>query len=541
MSNCLGLYIENNLIKYAKLSKEKDNIKIEAYGVKFFDDLEKTIEQIVRETYSFKTLISVNIANEKYVSRNIFRLLSKRDLDKAISTEFDYFCNEQTKNSKALEYRYITMPNLDDNDKFKVLYAYVDKANIVERMQLLDKYRTSNISPIATSIANLAVEKDAQNSLIINLEAKTTITILLDGKPYIIETLDEGMQKIINNIAERENSFSKAYEICKNTTIYTKAGQNLQLEENDYLDYIMPDIYTIMEKTKEIIEKSNVDINNIYITGTGAIINNIDLYFQENFMDKKCEILVPFFAKKANLKINIKDYVEVNSAIAVALEGLTPKQDTAINFLNRNEILETIKEILTIEIGKGSPKKSISSSKIKFNVSGNFDWIEKGITRSISAVLMALIVYIGVTTFLNKGITSKIEEANQVIEDTNTKIETVKENAVSVNKKTTQYTTLLEKIEEKENSYAENISRKNAIPNFLNQIMFLVPSEVQILSIENTSNKKIKIIAESKEYQQLGYFKAAIQNDVVLTNVTSTSGTNNNGVITIEITGELPY
>ena len=143
--------------------------------------------------------------------------------------------------------------------------------------------------------------------------------------------------------------------------------------------------------------------------------------------------------------------------------------------------------------------------------------------------------------FLNKGITSKIEEANQVIEDTNTKIETVKENAVSVNKKTTQYTTLLEKIEEKENSYAENISRKNAIPNFLNQIMFLVPSEVQILSIENTSNKKIKIIAESKEYQQLGYFKAAIQNDVVLTNVTSTSGTNNNGVITIEITGELPY
>ena len=38
MSNCLGLYIENNLIKYAKLSKEKDNIKIEAYGVKIYDD-----------------------------------------------------------------------------------------------------------------------------------------------------------------------------------------------------------------------------------------------------------------------------------------------------------------------------------------------------------------------------------------------------------------------------------------------------------------------------------------------------------------------
>ena len=46
---------------------------------------------------------------------------------------------------------------------------------------------------------------------------------------------------------------------------------------------------------------------NIYITGSASIINNIDLYFQENFPDKKCEILTPFFASKSNLKINIKE------------------------------------------------------------------------------------------------------------------------------------------------------------------------------------------------------------------------------------------
>ena len=37
MASCLGLYIDNNLIKYAKLSKDKDNIKIESYGVKCFE------------------------------------------------------------------------------------------------------------------------------------------------------------------------------------------------------------------------------------------------------------------------------------------------------------------------------------------------------------------------------------------------------------------------------------------------------------------------------------------------------------------------
>ena len=34
MSDCLGLYIEKNLIKYAKVSKERDNIKVEAFGFK---------------------------------------------------------------------------------------------------------------------------------------------------------------------------------------------------------------------------------------------------------------------------------------------------------------------------------------------------------------------------------------------------------------------------------------------------------------------------------------------------------------------------
>ena len=48
MSTCLGLFVQNNLIKYAKVSKENENIKIENYGVKFYEqDLPQTIEKIV--------------------------------------------------------------------------------------------------------------------------------------------------------------------------------------------------------------------------------------------------------------------------------------------------------------------------------------------------------------------------------------------------------------------------------------------------------------------------------------------------------------
>ena len=42
MQNCLGIYIENNLIKYAKVSKEKNDFKVESYGIKFFEELNET-------------------------------------------------------------------------------------------------------------------------------------------------------------------------------------------------------------------------------------------------------------------------------------------------------------------------------------------------------------------------------------------------------------------------------------------------------------------------------------------------------------------
>ena len=39
MSSCLGLYIESNLIKYAKVTKEREALKIESFGIKFYDKL----------------------------------------------------------------------------------------------------------------------------------------------------------------------------------------------------------------------------------------------------------------------------------------------------------------------------------------------------------------------------------------------------------------------------------------------------------------------------------------------------------------------
>ena len=61
MTSCLGLYVESNVIKYAKISKDRDNLKVESFGLKFYDKLGDAIKQIISETYSFKVPISIQL------------------------------------------------------------------------------------------------------------------------------------------------------------------------------------------------------------------------------------------------------------------------------------------------------------------------------------------------------------------------------------------------------------------------------------------------------------------------------------------------
>ena len=66
MASCLGLYIEENIIKYARITKDSDIIKIDSFGIKFYDRLAEAIDQVIQETYSFKIPISINLSNEMY-------------------------------------------------------------------------------------------------------------------------------------------------------------------------------------------------------------------------------------------------------------------------------------------------------------------------------------------------------------------------------------------------------------------------------------------------------------------------------------------
>ena len=265
MTSCLGIYIEPNFIKYAKISKDHDILRVESFGIKFYDKLGDAIDQVISDTYSFKTPISINLSEESYQYFYMFTLLNKVDMKKAIQTEFESFCSDKGINKNGVEARYVLVNSLDDKEKIKVIHVSANKSSILEQEQPFLNYKLSTIAPVSISISNIANLKSKENALIINMENETTITTVIDQRIYQVEKIQNGASEVLEGIRIKENSYSKAYEICKNSTIYTMEGQELQEDKNEYLDDIMPTLYTIASKVKEIIENIQKEVDIIII------------------------------------------------------------------------------------------------------------------------------------------------------------------------------------------------------------------------------------------------------------------------------------
>lgn len=537
--SCLGLYIEENLIKYAKVSKDHDTIKVEAFGIKVYEKIGEAIQQIIHETYSQKTPISINLSEEMYNYFDMFSLLTKNDLQKAIKTEFESFCADKGYNPNVFETRYAIVQNQEDKEKIRVIHIADNKIEMNKQTQIVEGYHLTNISPISMSIPNLINIDKKESCLIVNIEDKTTITTILDSKIYNVDKLEEGSAEFLTKINARENSYLNSYEICKNTTIYTSEGIELQEEQSDYLEQIMPTLYSIVGKVREIVRRNGEKISKVYLTGTAALINNIDLYFQEYLDDVECEILKPYFIQTVR-DISIKDYIEVNSAISLGLMGLEEGIE-GMNF-KRQTLGDKMPDWLKIEIG--SPKSTADKNKL----SGIFTWdlgqkldvIETNLMRGAIALVLLVVIYSTLSGILASQMNKKEAEAQESIDATNSEISLARADNEAIKSKTNDYTNLLKNLEEANNRITDRNKTRNAIPNLLNQIMSIVPENVQLTSIENTSDTHIVINAQSNKYEQLGYLKAKIKTDVILTNVISTAGQKDNNVVTVKIEGDLP-
>ena len=535
MSSCLGIYVDKNLIKYAKLKKVRDTYKVESYNVEVFEDLEEALNKVVIETNSFKDPICMNVSNELYNYFDVFSELDKKDITKSLDIEFEMLCKEKGYDKRALESRYLLMDNKENYEKLRALYFSVNKKELDKRIKILSNYKLVGMTSALTSITNLIDSSVKENIAIINIENEIGITTIIDGQISRVDVLNSGLEKTIEQINKAELSWKKAYNVCKNITIYDREVQSLDADENEYIEIVMPAIEKIGKEVKKLLGSFKEKVTKVYITGMGATINNIDLYFQDVLEGMDCEILKPFFLEDVNSsKFPIKEYIEVNSAIALALDGLG-FLNKDLNFAPANKF-ESIDNIM-------SAKENIDVSKWKEELSEPLDIQEKLIARAGIACLIGIICFSIMSIVVSRNINKQKAEATKKLGETNEEIVKLDNETSQINGFISTYSKLIDGVNGEtttDSSRDARVISKDAIPNLLNELMFIIPQKVQVLSIKNTENKHIVIQAVSEKYEQLGYFTAAIKTDGLLKNVQSSSGEKNDSLVQITIEGDLP-
>ena len=549
MANCLGISIQNHIIKYAKVVKDHSNLKVESFGIKFYDDLQKTLTQIIDETGSAKTPLSINLSEEMYSYFTVFSLLNKKDIKQALKTEFDVLCEEKGYNAKALDSRYLLTKDYMNKEKLKAIYISVDKAEIARKLQQLDQYKIGTLSPLPIALSTL-IPPAKENVAIINIEDKTTLTTIIESEINNVDVINIGMEEILSKIAEKENSYQKAYDICKNTTIYTLDVNDSQISGNEYLEDIMPTLYKIVTEIKNIFDQNVISVQKIYLTGTATIINNIQMYFQE-YLNAKCELLIPKIMDKNVGAVNIKDYIEVNSAIAVGIQGIG-EGITDVNF-KHNYVTNGLSDLLKMEVGssKNSGKNSSNNkgiwTKIQnifgldsggfFDFSKEIDRVERNLLRFVGTLILFILIFSIASVSLAYRIQKKQEEVVAVIQDTEQKISEINKTRDELKLKISDYTTKIQNLERASEQLNEQYKTKRAIPNLLSQIMSVIPKEVKVTSIQ-TNAENVTISAEAERYEHLGYFKTKL-GDGILLNVKSSSGIKQESVVKITIEGRM--
>ena len=217
-----------------------------------------------------------------------------------------------------------------------------------------------------------------------------------------------------------------------------------------------------------------------------------------------------------------------------------------MNF-KKSTFMDKLPEFLKIEVGGNKKQKeNKKESKIfkgnlfamDFNVP--LDRIEKNLIRSATGFLILFVIYCGFASLIKKQIENKNDEAQKSINNTNSQIALVNADIQNIQSKTSKYANKISSLEKISEKVQENNRIKKAIPILLNKLMYIMPDEVQITSIQNTTDTHIEIQAQSKSYAQLGYLTTNLKVSGVLNNVISTAGQQQNNIITIKIEGDLP-
>lgn len=578
MPSCLGISIGKNLIKYAKMSKEKNapTMSIESYGVKFYDILSQTLSEIIQETKSTETEICVSVTSEEYEDTEVYKSMKPKDRDALLLSEFTTACNNRGANATSLDMRYVLANNPSNPDQYKAICMAVSKIELTNIWQALNNNKIESVSAIGATIVNALKDKGAgQNAIIVNIEDETKVTVVLNGEIAEMIHIPVGMDEVITKLADRYNSYARAYEACKGVDAYVEGDISLDTEAQSIRETLMPTLYDLKQRLMMTTETYLKEVQDVYITGIGAIINNIDLYLQEAFPGLHCEILKPYFVNKE--RNSLKDVLEVNSALATAAYGLNgiDKQTDFLasgNFLRGEAkkkqldpkvMLATVKEFfddlnkkMLRPVKSKKRKKAITFDDEVENLeqlggAGEYsaptfeeeveyyDPVSEWLTRAAVSLFVAWVAYTGFAGYVEGRIDSQRLTVESNIARTESEISNVDSDRIMIQKQSDEYDEKTVKLQRILDSIRTQEERAFDVPNFLSQLMFIIPTDVRVTSVVIGTDDTVQLSAESGKYAQLGYFVSRLKIAGVLKNV-DMDVVSMNSTIQIKVNGVLP-
>ncbi len=586
MANCLGISVGKNLIKYAKMSKEKNSqsFTIEAYGVKFYDVLTQTLNEIIQETKSSDAEISVCLTSEIYEKSQCFKSMKAKERDAYLNSEFESICASKNLNASGLDVRFVLSDDLQNLDSYKVTCVAANKVELNNLWQALQSTKFQSISAIGTTITNLLKDKGvAESSLIVNIEDETKLTFVRNGQIAEMINIPVGMDEVISRLADVYNSYAKAYAACKGVDAYSDGIGVASREQESVREALMPTLYDLKQRIMMALEETKETFDNVYITGTAIIVNNIDLYLAEAFPGKRVELLVPYFVNKE--RNSLKDVLEVNSALAAASYCLTGI-DKSADFLKSGTYLKAYetKKSLTPKAIFGAikdkvdevnqktlkPKRSSKKRKKKdiqiddgsgiglgmenlgqlggageYNATSfedeveYYDPIAEWLTRIAISLFVAWIAYTSVAYVVGNTLDTKIKQINENTALSGTAILKVISDRQYIDNKANEYKDKTAKLANIIAKIRTKKERTFEVPNFMSQLMFIIPTDVRVTAIHIGEDDTVILEAESGKYAQLGYFVSRLKLSGILREV-DMKVEDMTSIIKIKVNGVLP-
>lgn len=545
MESCLGIYLGDKLIKYAKLAQDEKTkrVSLVSHGTKYvLGDKEDTISEIITQTGSSDSALALNLTDSFRIQTEVLKQLGKADVQSVINLEVMDAASMKGVNEKLMDYRYLLMDSYVSNDNFAADIVATEKTNITKLENNPSFANLAGLYPTEYILTNIAPR--ISSYMLINFDETTQIISVLGGKIHKIIDLDISMKEVLNAIAEQEGSYAKACDICKGINVLSDdEGLTPELER-----IIEPTIQDLLNRVKTKLEQEKITYEKIYLNGLINLFINIDMLF-EKFFGITTEKLKPSILRLQEGSCNIAEVIESNEAIALAYTALTGlSQD--VNFVGKAPNVSNLsfKSLFNKEkkmgnvstIGNNTSRKTFVMPSI--NVNFNKEKVESAL---MFTALTTGTIFAGYTAFsavYNSEMTKIADKLSGEIASIESNTSLVKSDSTYIKNNTKKYTQFTDYINDTVAKIREGKIGKYTtynVANFMQKIAKYIPENVELQTISSDDNKSVTIVAKSTSYAELGYFISQLKLQGILTNI-KTGNVQTGTYITVTIGGDLP-